>query len=57
MLQPGHRQRRAPGPAVPLRGDRGLPVAYGLYSAFAVLALLFVLRFVPDTKGRELQTM
>ncbi|WP_412540696.1 sugar porter family MFS transporter [Longispora sp. K20-0274] len=35
----------------------GLTVAYGLYTMFAFLALLFVLRFIKETKGRELEDM
>ena len=35
----------------------GLTLAYGLYSFFAVLALIFVARGVRETKGRELETM
>ncbi|MFB4312233.1 sugar porter family MFS transporter [Actinomadura sp. GTD37] len=34
-----------------------LGLAYGLYTLFSVLALLFVLRAVPETKGRELEDM
>lgn len=34
-----------------------LGLAYGLYTAFSVSALLFVLRAVPETKGRELEEM
>ncbi|TDC70439.1 MFS transporter [Actinomadura sp. GC306] len=34
-----------------------LTLAYGLYTAFSVLALLFVLRYVPETKGIELEDM
>jgi sugar porter (SP) family MFS transporter len=34
-----------------------LPIAYGLYAAFAALALVFVIRAVPETTGRELETM
>ncbi|WP_396454283.1 sugar porter family MFS transporter [Actinomadura sp.] len=34
-----------------------LLLAYGLYTAFSVLAFLFVLRAVPETKGRELEDM
>jgi len=37
--------------------DAGLGLAYGLYAGFAFLSLLFVLRFVRETKGRELETM
>ncbi|MFC4337550.1 sugar porter family MFS transporter [Salininema proteolyticum] len=35
----------------------GLGLAYGLYTAFAVLSFFFVLRFVPETKGVELEDM
>ncbi|KAB2341059.1 sugar porter family MFS transporter [Actinomadura rudentiformis] len=34
-----------------------LGLAYGLYTAFALLAFFFVLRNVPETKGRELEDM
>ncbi|WP_131741357.1 sugar porter family MFS transporter [Actinomadura roseirufa] len=34
-----------------------LGLAYGLYTAFAVLAFIFVARAVPETKGRELEDM
>ncbi|NKZ04171.1 sugar porter family MFS transporter [Actinomadura latina] len=34
-----------------------LALAYGIYTAFSVLAFLFVLRAVPETKGRELEDM
>ncbi|WP_025274565.1 sugar porter family MFS transporter [Haloglycomyces albus] len=34
-----------------------LGLAYGLYAAFAVLSFLFVLRYVPETKGVELEAM
>jgi MFS transporter, SP family, sugar:H+ symporter len=37
--------------------DAGLGLAYGLYTTFAVLSLLFVLRFVRETKGVELEDM
>jgi len=37
--------------------DAGLGLAYGLYAGFAFLSLLFVLRFVRETKGRELEAM
>ncbi|HEX2399885.1 MAG TPA: sugar porter family MFS transporter, partial [Mycobacterium sp.] len=37
--------------------DAGLGLAYGIYSTFAVLSLLFVLRFVRETKGVELEEM
>ena len=32
-------------------------VTYELYAAFAVLSLLFVLRFVKETKGMTLEEM
>ncbi|ANY09297.1 sugar porter family MFS transporter [Pseudonocardia sp. HH130630-07] len=34
-----------------------LGFAYGLYTLFAVLSLLFVVRFVSETKGRSLEDM
>ncbi|MDL4777308.1 MULTISPECIES: sugar porter family MFS transporter [Thermomonosporaceae] len=34
-----------------------LGLAYGIYTLFAALALLFVFRAVPETKGRELEDM
>ncbi|XRQ15923.1 sugar porter family MFS transporter [Actinomadura welshii] len=34
-----------------------LALAYGLYTAFSVMAFVFVLRFVPETKGVELEDM
>ncbi len=37
--------------------NAGLGLAYGLYTAFAVLSFLFVLRFVQESKGRELEDM
>ncbi|MDY6055242.1 sugar porter family MFS transporter [Micrococcus sp.] len=41
----------------PALADLGLTFAYGLYAAMAVLSGLFVLRFVPETKGRTLEQM
>jgi SP family sugar:H+ symporter-like MFS transporter len=38
----------------PLLADVGLGVAYGLYTAFAVLAFVFALKTLPETKGRSL---
>jgi MFS transporter, SP family, sugar:H+ symporter len=35
----------------------GLGVAYGVYAMFALLAVYFVLRFVPETKGKTLEQM
>jgi MFS transporter, SP family, sugar:H+ symporter len=41
----------------PVLADVGLGLAYGLYTAFALLALLFVGRALQETKGRELEEM
>ncbi|MGD9528392.1 sugar porter family MFS transporter [Pseudonocardia sp.] len=41
----------------PVLAGFSLGVAYGLYTTFAVLSLLFVLRFVQETKGRQLEDM
>jgi MFS transporter, SP family, sugar:H+ symporter len=38
----------------PLLADLGLGVAYGLYAAFATVALIFVLTKLPETRGRPL---
>jgi MFS transporter, SP family, sugar:H+ symporter len=35
----------------------GLPITYGFYAAFAFLSILFVLKMVYETKGRELEDM
>ncbi|WP_156924940.1 MFS transporter, partial [Pseudoxanthomonas sp. J31] len=35
----------------------GLAAAYGLYAAAAFLSVFFVLRFVRETRGRELEQM
>jgi MFS transporter, SP family, sugar:H+ symporter len=35
----------------------GLGLAYGLYTAFAVLSFFFVWKFVSESKGRELEDM
>ncbi len=37
--------------------DAGLGLAYGIYTTSAVLSLLFVLKFVRETKGVELEDM
>ena len=37
--------------------DAGLGLAYGLYTTFAVLSLVFVLKFIRETKGVELEKM
>jgi MFS transporter, SP family, sugar:H+ symporter len=41
----------------PVLKDAGLGLAYGIYAVCALLSLLFVLRFVRETKGRELEEM
>ncbi|GAB3102170.1 sugar porter family MFS transporter [Lysobacter terrae] len=41
----------------PSLAEIGLTFAYGLYAAFAVLSLVFVLRSVRETKGMELEEM
>ena len=41
----------------PTLADIGLAVAYGLYTAFAVLSFLFVAKYVKETKGRQLEDM
>lgn len=41
----------------PAMADLGLGFAYGFYTIFAVLSFIFVLRFVPETKGKELEDM
>jgi SP family sugar:H+ symporter-like MFS transporter len=37
--------------------DAGLGLAYGLYAGAAVLAVLFVLKAVPETRGKTLEEM
>ena len=39
----------------PALASVGLGLAYGLYTTFAALSLLFVYRFVPETKGVQLE--
>lgn len=41
----------------PAMADLGLGFAYGFYTTCAVLSLLFVWKFVPETKGKELEEM
>jgi MFS transporter, SP family, sugar:H+ symporter len=41
----------------PVLADVNLALAYGLYTAFALLSFLFVSRFVPETKGKQLEDM
>jgi len=40
-----------------LLGSIGLAGAYGIYTVAAVLSVFFVLRFVNETKGKELEQM
>lgn len=35
----------------------GLPITYGIFAAFALLSILFVRRFVRETRGTELEDM
>ncbi|HLR56720.1 MAG TPA: sugar porter family MFS transporter [Beutenbergiaceae bacterium] len=41
----------------PAMSDLSLGFAYGFYTFFAVVSLVFVLKWVPETKGRELEDM
>ena len=41
----------------PITLNLGLGVAYGIYSFFALLSIFFVLTFIKETKGRELEEM
>ena len=41
----------------PALAEVGLGLAYGLYTAFAALSFVFVLRWVPETRGRQLEDM
>ncbi len=41
----------------PKMAEIGLSFAYGFYTLFALLSLLFVAKFVPETKGRQLEDM
>jgi sugar porter (SP) family MFS transporter len=41
----------------PALADISLGLAYGLYAIFALLSLLFVAKFVPETKGKQLEDM
>jgi SP family sugar:H+ symporter-like MFS transporter len=34
-----------------------LALAYGLYALFALLSLLFVMKFIAETKGKQLEDM
>jgi MFS family permease len=41
----------------PALAEAGLAFAYGLYAAFALISLIFVLKAVRETKGIELEDM
>lgn len=41
----------------PAMAEIGLSFAYGFYTFFALLSLFFVAKFVPETKGRQLEDM
>ncbi|NMI01712.1 sugar porter family MFS transporter [Pseudonocardia acidicola] len=41
----------------PALASVGLGLAYGVYTFFALLSIFFVIRFVSETKGRELEEM
>jgi sugar porter (SP) family MFS transporter len=41
----------------PAMAELSLPFSYGVYAAFALLSLIFVVRFVRETKGVELEDM
>jgi SP family sugar:H+ symporter-like MFS transporter len=41
----------------PVLKNAGLGIAYGIYAASALLSLFFVLRFISETKGVELEEM
>ena len=64
---PSRRTERSCGRAVdrqladsttfPALSDIGLGLAYGIYTAAAILSFFFVVRFVSETKGKELEEM
>ena len=41
----------------PILKNAGLGLAYGMYAMFAILSFFFVLQFVTESKGRELEEM
>jgi SP family sugar:H+ symporter-like MFS transporter len=41
----------------PAMADLGLGFAYGFYAASAFISFVFVMRFVPETKGKQLEDM
>jgi SP family sugar:H+ symporter-like MFS transporter len=40
-----------------LAANIGLPITYGFYAAFAFISIIFVLKYVHETKGTELEDM
>jgi SP family sugar:H+ symporter-like MFS transporter len=40
-----------------LAANIGLPITYGFYAAFAFISIMFVLKYVHETKGTELEDM
>mgnify|MGYP002650353591 CR=1 FL=1 len=43
--------------AFPPMAEFSLPFTYGFYAVAALLSLLFVTRFIPETTGRSLEEM
>jgi len=41
----------------PYMAELSLVFAYGFYAVIALISLIFVLKWVPETKGRELEDM
>ena len=41
----------------PLMASASLAFAYGFYSVSAIISLIFVLLLIPETKGKELESM
>lgn len=41
----------------PSLSDLGLGIAYGFYTTMALLSLIFVVKWVPETKGKQLEEM
>jgi MFS transporter, SP family, sugar:H+ symporter len=42
---------------LPVLSRSGLGLAYGVYTTMAIVSLFFVIRFVRETRGRELEDM
>ncbi len=41
----------------PMSSSLGLGISYGIYAAFAAVSFFFVMIFIKETKGRELESM